>query len=865
MSKNLEVKVILSLIDKMTTPFRNASKQAKELSSSLSQNQKLLRQLKQAQERVKNTGLASAQERLNAKINQTTQSIEKQKQALAKLNAIKQRQQNHQNNIDKLKSGAERMQYLGQRSMMAGATITAPIVNSVRDYMDFESAMAGVARQVGGLKDDQGNLTAEYGEWEQKIKNLSRELPLTTTQIAEMLTAAARMDTPKEELENFVRLNTQMATAFDAANPDELVEQFGKVSKNFKLSSQGARELADTINYLDDNAISKGTSIIGFMNRVGGIASIAKISDKNMAALGSTLQTLGADEESSATAVNSIFTRLAISGNNKQVDTGLSLLKLDPKKIAKGMVTDAQGTLMQVVQKIKKLPESQQVTVMKNLVGQEHVKTMAKLVGNTEEWVRQIELANSEQAKGSMTREFQTQMNTLANKWQVFKNQLFNINSSFGGSLKKHLEEIIAKVGSVIDKVQNWINANPELTASIAKWVAILGSGLTVIGALSMAMSFLFYPVARLAMAFGHFTLLTDGLGFALKKSKNGAIGFAKVFTSWRNLGGGLLSLLNVLKMIGKGIIALWNPMTYLRAGISLVTGSFKLLAVAARMFIATPIGLFITALVAGAVLIYKYWDQVKAFFGGFFQGLQAGLAPVIEKFKPLGTAFGVVVDWIKSAVKWVTDLIGPVETTQKDLESAADAGKKFGEWLAAGIDLVITPLQWVVDTIKWVINNMPSMDTVNKTLAPYSQQMENTANMAAMSGFSSGGYTGDGGKYEPKGIVHGGEYVMTKAATSRLGTPLLNALNYGKTAMLATGLGINVAIAQPIKVDDRAPLRSIQTQPVQVSQPMNITIHVNAAPGQDANSIAKEVARQIAQLQQQSQIKARNSLRDRD
>lgn len=29
--------------------------------------------------------------------------------------------------------------------------------------------------------------------------------------------------------------------------------------------------------------------------------------------------------------------------------------------------------------------------------------------------------------------------------------------------------------------------------------------------------------------------------------------------------------------------------------------------------------------------------------------------------------------------------------------------------------------------------------------------------------GFSSGGYTGDGGKYEPKGIVHGGEYVIPK------------------------------------------------------------------------------------------------------
>ncbi|MDO9663836.1 phage tail tape measure protein, partial [Glaesserella parasuis] len=120
--------------------------------------------------------------------------------------------------------------------------------------------------------------TPEYDLWKEKIQDLSKELPLTTTQIAEMITAAARMDVPKEQLEEFVRINTQMATAFDALNPDELVEQFGKVSKNFKLSAESSRELADAINYLDDNAISKGTEIIGFMNRVSGIAGIAKIS-----------------------------------------------------------------------------------------------------------------------------------------------------------------------------------------------------------------------------------------------------------------------------------------------------------------------------------------------------------------------------------------------------------------------------------------------------------------------------------------------------------------------------------------------------------------------------------------------------------
>lgn len=35
---------------------------------------------------------------------------------------------------------------------------------------------------------------------------------------------------------------------------------------------------------------------------------------------------------------------------------------------------------------------------------------------------------------------------------------------------------------------------------------------------------------------------------------------------------------------------------------------------------------------------------------------------------------------------------------------------------------------------------------------------------------FAGGGYTGNGGKFEPKGVVHGGEFVFTKEATNRIG-----------------------------------------------------------------------------------------------
>ncbi|WP_192900911.1 phage tail tape measure protein [Photorhabdus luminescens] len=46
-----------------------------------------------------------------------------------------------------------------------------------------------------------------------------------------------------------------------------------------------------------------------------------------------------------------------------------------------------------------------------------------------------------------------------------------------------------------------------------------------------------------------------------------------------------------------------------------------------------------------------------------------------------------------------------------------------------------------------------------------------------SLPGMSSGGYTGPGGKFEPRGIVHGGEFVFTKEATSRIGVSNLYAM----------------------------------------------------------------------------------------
>nr|DAN41988.1 MAG TPA: minor tail protein [Caudoviricetes sp.] len=783
--------------------------------------------LRQARQELNASGLsaktlAQRQDELKSKLKGVNQQIKQQETALAKLNAKQAAYNRYRGQVETLKEVSGKAQMVGAQASAAGSTITAPIAKSVNDFMQFEDAMVGVARQVQGLKDDSGNFTAEFDEWKKKIQALSTELPLTTVEIANMIESAARMDVPKEQLEDFVRLNTQMATAFDAANPDELVEQFGKVTKNFKLSSAASRELADAINYLDDNAISKGTEIIGFMNRVSGISGIAKITEKNMAALGSTLQTAGAAEEQSATAVNAIFTRLSSASKKKPVRNALAAMGLSASKVELSMAKDAQGTLMQIVETIKKMPEHKRLGFIADLVGTEHTKTLALLVSNTEEWRRQIELANSETAKGSMGREFDTRMKALSSTWGVFKNKLFNLNSTIGGTLAPTLDNLLKKIGGLIDKGNKWIQDHPKLAKNILLVAGAIGGSLTVFGALAFMLSFVLYPVARLILGLSKLNILLPKFGGQIK-----------------NVG---------------GAVARWllSPLKLLPYILSLGGAAF----------------------IGAALLIYKFWEPIKAFFGGFFEGLKSGLAPVLEKFKPLGTAFGVVVGWIEKAVKWFTDLLSPIQSTKEDLDAAASAGKQFGEWVAFGIDLALKPLQLLIDGVKWLIDNLPKINEQNQKAKALKEETMKAAfgngvlgqTMAAMADipeYATGGYTGNGGKYQPMGIVHGGEYVMTKEATSRLGVATLNALNYGKQALIAGGLGIGLATAAPIQVDNRPPI-SARPVAAQVAQPMNVQITINAAQGMNEQAIAQQVAKELQRIQNQQQARARSSLRDR-
>lgn len=73
--------------------------------------------------------------------------------------------------------------------------------------------------------------------------------------------------------------------------------------------------------------------------------------------------------------------------------------------------------------------------------------------------------------------------------------------------------------------------------------------------------------------------------------------------------------------------------------------------------------------------------------------------------------------------------------------------------------------------------------------------------------GFAGGGYTGSGGKYEPAGVVHRGEFVFTKEATSRIGVGNLYRMMKGYATGGYVGGGGTGPAAAPFGVSVYAPV----------------------------------------------------------
>ncbi|ENZ7232945.1 phage tail tape measure protein [Klebsiella pneumoniae] len=155
----------------------------------------------------------------------------------------------------------------------------------------------------------------------------------------------------------------------------------------------------------------------------------------------------------------------------------------------------------------------------------------------------------------------------------------------------------------------------------------------------------------------------------------------------------GALTIIGVLG--GIGLVA-WPVITGINAIIA-AAGVMGTVFTVAGSAIATALGAITwpivavgAAIVAGALLIRKYWEPISALFSGVIEGIISAFAPVGEMFAPLAPIFDGLGEKLRKVWQWFKDLIAPVKATQETLDSCKNVGIVFGQALA---DALMLPL----------------------------------------------------------------------------------------------------------------------------------------------------------------------------
>ena len=495
--------------------------------------------------------LATADKRLN-------EVIKDQEARLLRVNDA-------QNRLNRAHDQAAKLQAAGFRMTAMGAAITGAVGTTVKSYITFEDAMQGVAKQVDGARDSTGKLTPMYYEMADAIKNITNNIPIATEAYASLIEAQARAGIQgKENLLTMANTSASASVAFGIADAEKVGEDLGRIASLYKIPIKNIGQLGDTLNYLDDQTRSKGEDIIAVLTRLGDVASM--INYRDAAALGSTFLSLGGTEETAASASRAVIRNLAIAERApNRVQNALKEVGLSAKNITQEMSKDALGTIEKVLDAIARAPKAQQIGIATDLFGKEFGKDAMNLANNRDELNRQKALVRDPNAQGSMQREMDVKSNAISGGLQKAKNQLFNTAATLGETLRPELVATMEVFGSLIDKVNAFTKAHPQLTANIMKAVAVIGILLVIFGAIVLAISAVLVPMAALKLSW---TTLFTGMGSNIK-----LLGLLK---------GGILG-------IGKAFLSV------------------------AGFFMTNPIALAIVAIIAVLYLLWKHWDTVKA------------------------------------------------------------------------------------------------------------------------------------------------------------------------------------------------------------------------------------------------------------
>ncbi|HHP6940222.1 TPA: phage tail tape measure protein [Acinetobacter baumannii] len=516
---------------------------------------------------------------LKNKIHLTTMELNKQKEALGKHTEAQKKYEKMQERMGKANEMAKK------GLMIAGAGAAAMAV-PVKIAIDYESAMADVAKVVDGLKDEAGKITPAYTAMSNQIIEMTTRLPMAAKDIAAIVAAGAQSGIAKNELIGFAESAVKMGVAFDIT-ADQAGQSMAEMRAAFKMTQPQVIALADQINYLGNTSPNKADKIMEVVQRIGALGEVGGFASSSIAAMAASLTSVEPDV--AATGIKNIILAMTKgeSATKGQVEA-FEKLKLKSTDVAKNMQKDAEGTIATVLKAIQKLPKEEQVAVTNSLFGSEALPVVMQYSQGLDTLTKNLNAVSSASVyAGSMEAEYAARAATTANNIQLAKNQMAALGITIGNVLLPGVNSMIGSFNGVMSSVQKWAQANPGLASGLVKVaigaIAIVGG----LSALSIGLITIFGPMMMVGRAFGAVALAAKGMSMAL----------------------------------------LTNPITWI-----------------------------VLAIAGAALLIYKNWAPISAFFVGIwntiktaFNGGIKGISALIINWSPIGlfySAFAQVLSW---------------------------------------------------------------------------------------------------------------------------------------------------------------------------------------------------------------------------
>ena len=426
-------------------------------------------------------------------------------------------------NRDRVRGFATTLRGAGIEVQNFGRQILGAVAGVTGAFIDFESAMAGVRKTVDPTEE-------EFAILIQGIRDLAKVIPVTTTELARIMTIAGQLGVRgSENLLTFTRTIADITATTDLA-AESAAFAFARISAVTGEPIENIGRMASTVVDLGNNFAATEPMIVDLALRLSGLSNIAGLATHEILGLAAGMRAVGVTSELGGTTATRVFLEMreAISDGGDQLKafsdlTGLTAEQFetmfgeDPAELFL-LLAGGIGAAAKAGKDVSALFKDLELSNLRSI-------QVLSLVGGGIDLVRDA-VVRSEQAwedNTALTREASIRYETLASQIQVFKNRLNDLAITLGGTLAPMLTDLIKNVTPIVEKIGDFIAAHPTLMANILALTVALGLLAVTLGTVAVTIAVV---VTIAGVATGVFGLLALAL-VAI------ALGAALIIINW--------------------------------------------------------------------------------------------------------------------------------------------------------------------------------------------------------------------------------------------------------------------------------------------------------------------------------------------